>query len=362
METLTDSPPPPTAAVRRTLRRYSPPVLIAVILLHLLAGGFATIWVVSKYSATRKLTFQAGPESPNPSERALEHRVQLQKKMQSTSAPPAVPKRVLTSGAAKIVLPPMPEMSSAEPAAPTAMTAGGRAAFATGAGAAPAMGGGLANGNGVPINFFGIKDLSNSVIIMIDVSNSMFTRTGDASGKKLLRLGKEQAFQAVRDEAIKLVQSLTPQTRFDLIHWAGSAQAWKPELVPATDANKAAAIAHIQSAIDYNSAKPEAGKPGGTRHDYALELAFSLKPETIYMLTDGNATAYQPRSGGMKNIPPEVLFKIAEEGQKTLPKKARLHTIYYLNAKEKDEERAMLQHLAGRNGGQFKTVRAPSSK
>ncbi len=356
METLTESPPPPTPPVRRSLRRYSPPVLIAVILFHLLAGGLATIWVVSKYSAARKLTFQAGPKSPNPSERALEHRVHLQEKMNTLSAPPAVPQRVLTTGAAKITLPPMPEMNPAAPTAPMAMTAGGRAP-AFGAGAAAAMSGGLANGNGVPINFFGIKDLSNSVVIMIDVSNSMFTRTGDAIGRKLIRQGKAQAFQAVRDEAIKLVQSLTPQTRFDLIHWAGSARAWQPALVPATEANKAAAIAHIQEAIDFDTAKPEPGKPGGTRHDYALKLAFSLQAETLYMLTDGNATAYQPGSRGLKNIPPEALFKITEEGQKTLPKKARLHTIYYLNAKEKDEERAMLQHLAGRNGGQFKIVR-----
>src|SRR3954452_23649958 len=54
------------------LRRYSPPVLIAVVVLHLLFGGLAAIWVVSRYSAARKLTFNAGPKSPNPSERALE--------------------------------------------------------------------------------------------------------------------------------------------------------------------------------------------------------------------------------------------------------------------------------------------------
>ncbi|MEO6872993.1 MAG: hypothetical protein ABI233_12360 [Chthoniobacterales bacterium] len=220
------------------------------------------------------------------------------------------------------------------------------------------MGGGFANGNGVPINFFGIKDISNAVVIMIDVSDSMFTRTGDVHGRKLVRLGKEQAFRNVRDEAIKLVQSLKPQTRFDIIHWAGSAQAWKPQLVPATEANKAAAIAHIQDAIDYKSAKPGPGKPGGTRHDYALKLAFSLKPETIYMLTDGNATAYHPKTGGLKSIPPEELYKIAAEGQTTLPKKAHLHTIYYLNAKEKKAEREMLLQLASRNGGQFKTVPA----
>src|SRR5205823_6132699 len=107
METLTEE----TASnTRAKIRRYSPPVLVAVIIFHLILGGVATIWVVSRYSAGRKLTFNAGPKSPNPSERALEHRVQLQKKMESVSAPPAVPKRVLTTGVAKIVLPPIPEI------------------------------------------------------------------------------------------------------------------------------------------------------------------------------------------------------------------------------------------------------------
>ncbi len=357
METMTE--PPPVPIVRKAVRRFSAPVLIAVVVFHLLFGGVAAVWIVAKYSAARKLTFQAGPKSPNPSERALEHRVQLQQKMKTLSAPPTVPQRILTTGAAKVTLPPLPEINLPNESAPTVMSAGG-AGVNFGAASGPAIGGGAGGGNGVPINFFGIKDLSNSVVIMIDVSDSMFTRTGDAKGRKLVRHGKEEAFQTVRDEAIRLVQSLTPQTRFDLMRWAGSARAWQPQLVAATEKNKAAAVAHIQNEIDFKTAGPEPGKPGGTRHDYALELAFSLKPETIYMLTDGNATAYQEDTRRLKEIPANDLYKIAETGQKTLPKKARLHTIYYLNAKEKNEERQMLQQLASRNGGQFQTVRARS--
>jgi hypothetical protein len=207
MESVTEEGPPKS---RTALRRYSPPVLIAVIVIHLILGGIATIWVVSKYSSGRNLTFNAGPKSPNPSERALEHRVQLQKKMESVSAPPAVPRRVLTTGAAKVVLPPMPEFQAPENVPRTLLSAGGTGA-AFGAHFGPSLGGG-GGGNGSQINFFGIRDLSTSVVIMIDVSDSMFTRTGDASGCKLVRHGKAQNFQVVRDEAIKLMQSLTPVT------------------------------------------------------------------------------------------------------------------------------------------------------
>ncbi len=349
------SPETRTSAVRR----YSPAVLIGVVALHLLFGGLAAIWVVSKYSAARKLTFHAGPKSPNPSERALEHRVQLQKKTNSASAPPPVPKRVLTTGLAKVILPAMPEIKTPE-TAPRAMMSAGGAGAAFGPSGVPSLGGG-GGGNGTAINFFGIRDLSTSVVIMIDVSDSMFTRTGDASGSKLRRHGKEQNFQLIRDEAIKLVQSLTPQTSFGIVRWSGGAYSWQPALVPATEENKAAAIAHIEQEVDFKSAKARGGQRGGTRHDLALQQAFALKPETIYMLTDGNATESQ-KGGGLKPIAPQEIYRVAEEGQKSLTKKAKLHVIYYVNAKEKSDEVDMLRGLASRNSGKFQKIKAKGGK
>jgi hypothetical protein len=249
----------------------------------------------------------------------------------------------------------LPEIKSAESAPRTMMSAsGGGAAFGTIG--APSLGG-AGGGNGSAINFFGIRDISTSVVIMIDVSDSMFTRTGDASGRKLVRHGKDQNFQVIREEAIKLVQSLTPQTRFGIVRWSGGAYSWQSELVPATQENKQAAIAHIQGEVDYKSGRPKPGKPGGTRHDYALAEAFSLKPETIYMLTDGNATESQA-GGGLKPIQPQEIYRVAEDGQKKLAKKAHLHVIYYLNSQEKSDEVNMLRGLASRNSGKFQKVEA----
>jgi hypothetical protein len=340
---------------RRRVRRYSAPVLIAVVAFHLLFGGIAAFWVVSRHSAARKLTFNAGPKSPNPSERALEHRVQLQKKMQSTSAPPAVPQRILTTGLARVTLPPLPDIKATE-SEPRALMGGGGTGVSFATNFATSLGGGGV-GSGTAINFFGIRDISTSVVIMIDVSDSMFTRTGDASGRKLVRHGRDQHFQVIREEAIQLVQGLTPATRFGIVHWGGGAYSWKPELQSATEENKQAAIAHIQGEIDFQTAKPRAGERGGTRHDLALQEAFALKPETIYMLTDGNATESQSH-GGLKPIPPQDIYRVAEAGQKGLTRKAHLHVIYYLNGKEKPEEVAMLRGLASRNGGQFQKVEA----
>ena len=345
----------PAAPPPKRRRWLLSPVLIVSVAVHLLFAAGAGYYVVARYTATRKLTFQGGPKSPNPSERSLQHKVQVEKRMQAQSQPAAVPKRVLTTGLAKVTLPPMPEIAASKTGDKPMM---GAAAPAAGF-AAPLSGGATGGtGSGAAINFFGIRDVSTSVLIMIDVSNSMFTRTGDAEGASLLKLGKDQSFQAVRDEAIKLIQSLTPSTRFGIVRWAGSAISWKPELVPATEENKQGAIDHIQSEVDFGKAKPR-GRPGGTRHDYALEEAFKLKPETIYMLTDGNATATQ-EGGGLQPIPSQDIWNVADEGQKTLTKKAKLHVIYYVTANEKDDERRMLQGLSSRSapGSQFRQVEA----
>ena len=76
------------------------------------------------------------------------------------------------------------------------------------------------------------------------------------------------------------------------------------------------------------------------------------------MLTDGNATASNPGGGGLQPIPPEQIFKVIEDGQKTLPKQARIHVIYYVTGKEKADERQMLMNLAARSSGKFTRVEA----
>jgi hypothetical protein len=283
--------------------------------------------------------------------------------MQAQSQPAAVPKRVLTTGLAKVTLPEMPDLPMPKTAANVPKMAGSGSAVNFSAGAAAPMTGGAlgGTGSGAPVTFFGIRDVSTSVVIMIDVSNSMFSRTGDAEGSKLVKLGREQSFQTVRDEAVKLVQSLSSGTQFGIVRWSGGAYPWKEQLVPATDANKAAAIAHIQSDVDFNKAKKKPDRPGGTRHDYALEEAFKLKPETVYMITDGNATG-QSTSDPSKKIDADDIYRVVDEGQKTLSKKARVHAIYYITGKEKAEERQLLQRLASRTGGQFREVAAKNRK
>lgn len=232
-------------------------------------------------------------------------------------------------------------------------------AGSAGLGAGLGLGSQGGGGTGSGMSFFNIKDNARSVVIMIDVSASMFGRTGDLDygSSKLVRRGKEQAFQTIREEAFKLIDGLSVNTLFSIIHWSGSARLWKEDLVPATSENRALAKEHIQSRVDYNKAGPRDGRPGGTRHDYALEALFTLQPETAFMLTDGNATRSLGR-GKFEIIEAKELNALIDQAEEQLPRVPRIHTIYYVTGKDDREEERMLRSLARKTKGKFRKQKA----
>jgi hypothetical protein len=121
---------------------------------HVLFGLIAAVYVVQHYQTARKLTFKGGPPSPNPSTRALEHKVQMVKK-QNTMSAPAMAKKITTAGPSKITLPEMPAMPKLA-APPVKMAGAGGTDVSFNAGTMAASGGSGAGGAAVP--FFGFKE------------------------------------------------------------------------------------------------------------------------------------------------------------------------------------------------------------
>ena len=143
------------AKKRTWMRRIaSSRFLVISVAVHVLFFAVAAYVVVSRFQAARKLTFKAGPPSPNPSSRALEHKVQLAKKQNSMSAP-SMAKRITSTGLSKVSLPEMPAMPKlAAPPVKMAGAGGVDVSFNAGGGA-PSSGGG-AGGAAVP--FFGFHE------------------------------------------------------------------------------------------------------------------------------------------------------------------------------------------------------------
>ena len=145
----------PASSRRRSLwqRVLGNRFLFISIAVHLLLGLAATALVVQRMTAARKLTFKGGPPNPNPSTRALEHKVQMAKQ-KSTMSAPAMDKRITTKGLSKITLPDMPAMPKSA-AAPAQMAGVGGTGVGSSIGAAgmPAAAAG-----GSAVTMFGLRD------------------------------------------------------------------------------------------------------------------------------------------------------------------------------------------------------------
>ena len=125
--------------------------LLISVAVHVLFGLGAAAYVVQQIS-TRKLTFQAGPPSPNRSTRAIEHKVQMAKKQSTMTAP--ANKRIVSTGIAKVTLPDMPAMPKTA-TQPTKMAGAGGAGIAAPAAMDAATGG---SAGGSLVSVFGFRE------------------------------------------------------------------------------------------------------------------------------------------------------------------------------------------------------------
>lgn len=152
-----------TAPPRKSLwRRMSgSKIFMLSIVAHILFGVAAGYFIVQRIQAKRKLTFQGGPPSPNPSTRALEHKMNMTRVKQTMSAP-AQAKRITSTGLSKISLPDMPVMAGATDIVPDKMAGMG----GTGIGFGP-MGGlstGMGTSGGGTVPLFGSRESGNGLV------------------------------------------------------------------------------------------------------------------------------------------------------------------------------------------------------
>jgi hypothetical protein len=232
-----------------------------------------------------------------------------------------------------------------------------------GAGAGSGSGSGGGGKGGSAVSFFGVSDMATRVAIVMDVSDTMFDR----------QPGK---FDAVKQEATKLVQGLGINTLFNIIIYEGGSVAMFPDMQPATDANKQKAAAWIQSVdggrdkrgMSYRGAYSKMGtglyEGGGTRTDTALKQALSMRPSTIFLISDGEmsrrggADQADNKEGQSGEIDERELLSIVSEGQKKLETPARIHVIHFLTKAAREEEEKTLRSVARRNDGRFRQVKA----
>jgi hypothetical protein len=159
--------------------------------------------------------------------------------------------------------------------------------------------------------FFGLPLYgSQKVVFLIDCSGSM-------SGGRMARAASELK---------TAVDALMPEQQFQVIFFNTTSIPMPDGLKQATNANKDAAVRFIDSV----------GPGGGTNPTRALEDAFQLQPETIYVLTDGE----------FQRVVIDVIDKLNSDGRVVV------NTICLFSRTGQEQ----LQEIARRNKGSFRNV------
>jgi hypothetical protein len=153
-------------------------------------------------------------------------------------------------------------------------------------------------------------------------------------------------FEIMKREVKRVVEDLPQNSTFNLVSFASKVLPWKPQLVPAHDSQKHAAVKFL-----------EALKADGETNTYgALEQAFkSTEADTVYFLSDGYPT--------VGKVDFNVILADVKKWNAT--RNIRIHTIAFIagNGKplgieegDKSLPKEFMRRLAQENGGRYKLV------
>jgi hypothetical protein len=189
---------------------------------------------------------------------------------------------------------------------------------------------------GSAMRFFGTKATGQNIVLVVDVSGSMVR--GTKSPKSYAELEKE---------VIRVIKEMDMKSSFGLIVFSKDAKSFRSHMVRATTEDKERACnwlkKHNPSVIDDPKAdEEERAFHHGTRADRGLEEAFTMGPDLIFFVSDGEPTGSKPD---------EVIAQV-EAAQKNLPRPAAIHCIAFLA----DSCQRFMKNLAEKNNGLFREV------
>jgi hypothetical protein len=148
---------------------------------------------------------------------------------------------------------------------------------------------GRSPGKASSVNFFGVKGEGTNVYFVVDLSDSMVEQDK----------GGIEGYKNLKEKLGQMIQSLAPETNFNVAFYGDAVDLFMPSSVPATPENKQAAMKFLPRYMASTSQRGNLTRNyrpkintlpsnGGTsRMDLGLAAAFEGRADTIFVLTDG---------------------------------------------------------------------------
>lgn len=188
--------------------------------------------------------------------------------------------------------------------------------------------------------FLGTPVTGEKIMLLFDVSKTV----ANAAARSGMPMEK------IREETARLLDSLGIHARFGLLEFARNYALFRPELVAATRANREAAHQWLNryfstdGTLGRNIPHTVSGSPGFL---VALEHAFQLDPDSLFILSDGN---FQRGNGLHGNIPWSELEACLNRLQRQRETPAKLH---FIGVATKTDAAQNLRRILPKYGGVY---------
>ena len=172
-----------------------------------------------------------------------------------------------------------------------------------------------------PVEFLGESMSARRIVLLLDVSGSVKTKM-ERAGISMNRL---------REEVNRFVEQLGPNHLFGIIQFTRKWEAFRPELVPATQAVKEEARSWIKQSFRTTGTSGRnwnGGYPNGI--EAVLEAAFSMdvQIDEILLLSDADFQR-TPLGGGGQDVPWPELRALSRRLQEQSPGETRLRLLAF---------------------------------
>lgn len=321
-------------------------IILVVIGLHIAGGVLAGLFVVARYFMSPPAQFEVVRDIRLPAQQR-QHKMNMAE-FDALTPKPSFNDKMASLRPTDFALPDLPDvpMDQMLPLDPSEIVADAVSSLvgAAGVGGGGAGLGGL-GGTGEGFSFMGVQANGRRIVLLFDVSSSVKNKA-DRSGMPLSR---------IRDETVKLIESLGINARFGIIQFTQNFQPFRTEMIPATAANKEEAQKWLESEW-VETGSMSARKAGVVANPDGvlgvLRQAFLLEPDVIFLLSDGS---FQRNLGDRKieTIPIPEIRQAIDALQKNLPTKAQIH---FIGFEMKPEDKKELQRVIAANGGKLREM------
>lgn len=336
---------------RKAARKTVTGAVLASVIIHLILGVVAGVWVVARYIQSDPPQFVAPPPPKiKIPPQTKQHRMNLAAHA-GLAAKPTFKARLVSLRPTPFSLPEAPKVSMENMLTPdpsaiaNSMVTGLSGTAGTGAGAGFGLGGAGGKGLGTGINFMGIKASGQRIVLLFDVSTSVVNKANASS----LPLTK------IKEETLDMIDKLPVDSRFTLIQFVRNYKMFQPDLVPATQPNRELARNWIENEWNESGSMPRNGRgvvsPDPNGLPPILRKAYELKPDVIFLISDGSFERGVQTTDRITNDEFENLFK--ELGQQS-PIRVPFH---FIGFQMRPDDKTFWNKIARRQGGELKEIK-----